>query len=148
MPALNRVILRDQSVTADFAAAELDKYIGKGYFRFQCLDWEVRDYSCGMMYADAAEAVEDGSTILKGKSCVRDWRQLDACSDSFGDGTDFAIMVFSGYRVGEGEGHDGEEVVTPEIFLAAFDAARFLDILEKEKKLYRKEGWSLLDFTV
>ncbi|MCK9327856.1 MAG: hypothetical protein M0P69_20340 [Bacteroidales bacterium] len=147
MPALSRIILRDQAVTkTDFTAADLDKYIGKGYFRFQCLDWEVRDYSCGMMYADAEEAIEDGSTVLNGKSCVRNWRQLDAFSDSFGDGTDFVVMVFSGYRVGEG--HDGEDVVTPERFLAAFDATRFLDILEEEKDLYRREGWSLLDFTV
>jgi len=99
-----------------------------------------------MIYANAEEALEDGSTILPGKSCVRNWRQLGQFADSFGDGTDFAVMVFNGYNVGSG--HDGEEVVTPDVFIAAFDAKNFMNILEQEKDLYKKEGWSLLDFMV
>lgn len=146
MELKNMVLKTDATIIKDFAAADLDSYVGKGYFRFQCVDWAVREISHGMIYTNAMEALEDGSTVLPGKSCVKDWRQLDQFKDSCWDGTDFAVLVFNGSLAGEG--HDGEEVVTPDVFLAAFDAKRFMDVLELEKDLYKKEGWSLLDFGV
>lgn len=146
MELRDMVLKTDATIIKDFAAADLDVYVGKGYFRFQCADWAIREYSCGMIYADAEEALEDGSTVLDGKSCVKNWRQLDQFKDSCWDGTDFAVLVFNGSNVGEG--HDGEEVVTPDVFLTAFDAKSFMGILEQEKDLYKKEGWSLLDFMV
>ena len=146
MELKDMVLKTDTEIITDFIAADLDAFVGKGYFRFQCIDWEVREISHGMIYANAEEAIEDGNTILPGKSCVRNWRQLDQFKDSCWDGTDFAVLVFNGSLVGEG--HDGEEVVTPGIFLTAFDAKKFMGVLEQEKDLYKKEGWSLLDFMV
>jgi len=146
MELRDMVLRTDANTKAVFTAADLDAYVGKGYFRFQCIDWAVREISHGMIYADAEEAIEDGSTVLNGKSCVKDWRQLDQFKDSCWDGTDFAVLVFNGSCAGDG--HDGEEVVTPDTFLAAFDAKKFMDVLEREKDLYKKEGWSLLDFMV
>lgn len=147
MKKLSEMILKDDThIVTSFNAADLDAYIGKGYFRFQCLDWEPRECSHGMIYANAEEALEEGSSILDGKSCVKNWRQLGQFAESFGDGTDFAILVFTGNYVGNG--HDGEDVVKPDFFLAAFDAKKFMAVIEQEKDLYRNEGWSLLDFGV
>ena len=140
------VLERDVKIVERFTVEELDAYVGKGYFRFQCLDWAVRDYSCGMIYSDAEEAVEDGSTVLRGKSCVRNWRQLYNFMDSFGDGKYFAVLVFSGQWVENG--HDGEDVVSPDKFLAAFNAAKVMALLEDEVQKYKENGWPLEDFWV
>jgi len=143
MAALSRMILkRDANIISNFTAEDLDKLQAEGncYFRFQCVDWAPRRNSYGMIYANATEARKDGSTVLPGKSCCKSWRDLYDYIDSFGDGTDFAVLVFGGKHVGYG--HDGEDVVTPDRFIAAFDARRFMDILNKEYEKSQAEGYS------
>ena len=138
---LSEMILRDTQLITDFTADDLDAY--KGYFRFQCLDWAPREVSHGMIYANAEEALEDDSTVLDGKSCVSNWRQLRQFADSFD--SDFAVLVFTGQH--NGTGHDGEDVVIPDEFIAALDYNRFMEIIDEEIERYKREGWSLLDFT-
>lgn len=146
MPALSRMVLKnDAEIITDFTAEDLDKYIGKGYFRFQCIDWAPRRNSYGMIYANAKEAKAEGSTVLPGKSCVRNWRVLYQFTDSFGDGTDFAVLVFSGKRMGYG--HDGEDVVTPDEFIAAFDAKAFMQLVEDEFYKAKADG-DISDFVL
>lgn len=136
MPALSRIVLKtDTQIITNFSAADLDTHQGKGYFRFQCVDWAPRRNSYGMIYANAKEARADGGTVLPGKSCVKSWRDLWEHTDSFGDGTDFAVLVFSGKHVGYG--HDGEDVVTPDKFIAAFDGKRFFEILGEEYNKFK-----------
>lgn len=137
------VIRTDAQLVTDFTSADLDALAEKGYFRFQCLDWAVREVSHGMIYADAKDAIEDGSTVLEGKSCVKNWRSLHQFADVFD--SDFAVLVFTGHH--NGTGHDGEDVVTPDTFLAALDFSRFAEILEDDLETYKQNGWSLLDFT-
>lgn len=139
---LSKTALRNKDIITDFTAADLDEQ--DAYFRFQCLDWEVRSYSCGMIYSNAMEALEDGSTVLDGKSCVSNWRQLYQFKDSFD--ADFAVMAFNGQY--NGTGHDGEDVVSPDELVAVYDFCKFLEILDSEIETYKKQGWSLLDFMV
>lgn len=138
---LSEMILRtDAQIITDFTADDLDAY--KGYFRFQCLDWAPREVSHGMIYADAEEAIEDGSTVLEGKSCVSNWRQLREITEYFSK--DFAVLVFTGYH--NGTGHDGEDVVTPDTFIAALDFSKFIQLLAEEYKKYKAEDWDTSDF--
>jgi hypothetical protein len=120
---------RDANIIVDFTVADLDKWQEEGYFRFQCLDWTLGEKSFGMIYSSAKEARQDGSTVLDGKSCVSEWRQLYQFWGSFST-QDFCILVFTGTR--NGCGHDGEPVVKPEKVIAVLDCKVFMEILQTE----------------
>jgi hypothetical protein len=132
----NFLVRRDATITTDFTIRDLDKWQEEGYFRFQCLDWKVGLKSWGMIFATAKEAKEEGSTILNGKSCVSEWRQLYQFWPMFST-EDFCVLVFTG--VGNGRGHDGECVVIPEKFIAALDCKQFMEIVEIEHKKAEQE---------
>ena len=46
------------------------------YYRFQNKDWEMGTQSWGMIYSSPEEAIEDGSTVLNGKSCCSTAKEL------------------------------------------------------------------------
>lgn len=77
------------------------------YYRFQMKDWEMGTQSWGMIYNTPEEAIEDGSTVLEGKSCCSTANQLWDFAQCFDK--DFRVLVVKGSYVEEG--HDGEEVV-------------------------------------
>jgi hypothetical protein len=120
---------KDANVITDFTVADLDKWEEKSYFRFQCLEWTVGEKSFGMIYSTAKEARAEGSTVLDGKSCVSEWRQLYQFWDSFST-QNFCILVFTGTK--NGYGHDGECVVKPEKVIAVLDCKKFMEIVNTE----------------
>lgn len=122
----NFLVCRDTKVTSNFNEQDLDRWQKDCFFRFQCLDWEVGDKSFGMIYSTPEEAMEEGSTVLDGKSCCGNWRDLRDHLDSF-DEEYFCVLVFKGTH--NGYGHDGEDVAIPEEFVAALDMRHFLEIL-------------------
>ena len=77
------------------------------YYRFQNKDWEMGTQSWGMIYSTPEEAIEDGSTVLNGKSCCSTAKELYNFMDYFD--TDFNVLILEGDWVEEG--HDGEDVV-------------------------------------
>jgi hypothetical protein len=131
---------RDATLITDFTIADLDKWQEEGYFRVQDMDWKVGLKSWGMIYTSAKEAIEDGGTILDGKSCVSEWRQLYQFWDGWGrfGGKGLCVLVFKGIR--NGYGHDDECVVKPEKVVVTLDCSRFLEILETEYKKADESG--------
>jgi hypothetical protein len=77
------------------------------YYRFQNKDWGIGTQSWGMIYSTPEEAIEDGSTVLNGKSCCSTAKELYNFMDYFD--TDFNVLILEGDWVEEG--HDGEDVV-------------------------------------
>lgn len=77
------------------------------YYRFQNKDWEMGTQSWGMIYSSPEEAIEDGSTVLNGKSCCSTAKELYNFMDYFD--ADFNVLILEGDWVEEG--HDGEDVV-------------------------------------
>lgn len=77
------------------------------YYRFQNKEWEMGNQSWGMIYSTAEEAIEDGSTVLNGKSCCSTAKELYKFMDYFDN--DFNVLILEGSWIEEG--HDGEDVV-------------------------------------
>ena len=126
---MKNLLLRGQKLINNIDVEILNKFSDDScYFRFQCIDWEVGTQSFGMIYSSAEEAIEDGSTVLDGKSCVDDWRKLYQFMEWFNN--DFPVMVFKGEHTGYG--HDGEDVVIPEELIACIDYNSFCELVAFE----------------
>ena len=99
------------------------------FYRYQCKDWEMGEYSWGMIYSTMEEAIEccedDGLTedeaVLDGKSACNTANELFGFSGNFDK--DFRVLVVSGKSVGTG--HDGEEVVDVDEILEIWDYEEF-----------------------
>lgn len=68
-----------------------------------------RSKSWGMVFESEREALSCGSTVLNGKSCVKDAEKLMEWKRNFDD--TYVIIAFEGWDTGE-TGHDGEIVAT------------------------------------
>lgn len=77
------------------------------FYRFQNPTHEMGEKSWGMIYSSEEEALEDGSTILDGKSCCWTVSQLLDFAPYFDN--DYVVLVVNGYYVEDG--HDDEPVV-------------------------------------
>jgi hypothetical protein len=100
------------------------EYMKKGYFfRYQdpkfINDLSQESKSWGMIYGSEEEALEDGSEVLEGKSCMTNPYQLwTGWGEYFQE--DDVIMVFDGEDTGT-IGHDEENVATFTSFIDAFN---------------------------
>ena len=92
------------------------------FYRYQCKEWEMGTESWGMIYSTGEEAIEDGSTVLNGKSCCSTAREARHYRDEFD--TDFRVLVVRGDDIESG--HDGESVVDIEEILEIWDYDEFL----------------------
>lgn len=95
------------------------------YYRFQCKDWEMGTKSWGMIYSSSEEAIEDGSTILDGKSACYTADNLWDFAQFYDD--DFRVLVLEGSRVEEG--HDGEDVIDVYKVLEIWDYNDFINCM-------------------
>lgn len=100
------------------------------FYRFQCKDWEMGTKSWGMIYSTQEEAIEDGSTVLDGKSCCRTANELYRFKNEFDN--DFHVLVVKGWYVEEG--HDGEDVVDIEEITEIWSREDFLNIVKEMRE--------------
>lgn len=77
------------------------------FYRFQNPEHETGDKSWGMIYKTKEEAIEDGSTVLNGKSCCCTANELLDYAPFYGD--DYVVLVVNGWYIEDG--HDDEPVV-------------------------------------
>lgn len=124
---------------------KIKEYKNKGYFfRFQNPYYKLtsRSKSWGMIYSSAREAEKDGSTVLNGKSCVKDVTDLIEYVDRFGN--DDVVLVFKGQEQQE-TGHDGEIVATYYKKIAVWkyeDFCNIIDLIKKETERMRQERYN------
>jgi hypothetical protein len=96
------------------------------YFRFQNPKRELtsESKSWGMIYMSEKEAIEEGSYVLEGKSCVSKPTDLIDWMQSYNNS--YVILAFKGEYVGEG--HDGEDVVKFREAVEVYDFDEFFNI--------------------
>ncbi|HCC07764.1 MAG TPA: hypothetical protein DEP72_06380 [Clostridiales bacterium] len=97
------------------------------FYRFQDPTLEIGTQSWGMIYTSAEEAIEDGSTVLEGKSCFGTAKEL-----RFYNGTidpEAVILVFSGWDAGTG--HDGETLADIDQILEIWNMQEFKNTVNK-----------------
>jgi len=97
------------------------------FFRIQDPDYEMGTQSWGMIYSTPEEAIEDGSTVLEGKSCFRTARELNGYNGTFADNC--VVLVFSGWDAGYG--HDGEDLADVDEILEIWNMQEFKATVEE-----------------
>lgn len=110
----------------------LKEYEDAGYyFRFQDKNYKLtsRSKSFGMIYSNAKEALADGSTVLNGKSCVSNPKDLIRWCCEF-DNKFHVVIVFKG--TWKEHGHDGEDVVRYEGLVDVFEYNSFIKLIGGE----------------
>ena len=80
------------------------------YYRFQEKGLEIGTKSWEMLYSTEEEALEDGATVLNGKSCCSTATKLHGFRFEFD--ADYHVLVLTGQFVEVG--HDDEDVVDVE----------------------------------
>lgn len=107
------------------------------FYRFQCKDWEMGTKSWGMIYSSEEEALEDGSTVLDGKSAWSTAKKLYNMRLDFDN--DFCVMVLQGSDVETG--HDGESVVDVENIVEIWSREDFIAVIEEMLDTEASEEW-------
>lgn len=101
------------------------------YYRFQDSKFEIGTQSWGMIYSTPKEAIEDGSTVLDGKSCCSTARKLNNFSQYFDK--DSVVLVITGFFVEVG--HDDEDVVCVHDVLEIWSRKDFMDFMNTEYEI-------------
>lgn len=102
-------------ISSQPTAEKIESYNGREniYYRLQHKDLEMGSKSWEMIYTTEGEALEDGATVLNGKSCCATAAELKHYSSYHGDfGDDYVVLILFGFH--EEWGHDGEPVITVE----------------------------------
>jgi hypothetical protein len=86
-----------------------------------------RSKSWGMVFESEREALSCGSTVLNGKSCVKDAEKLMEWKRSFDNS--YVVVAFEGQDTKE-EGHDGEMVATYYKKVKCFSYEDFINCFE------------------
>jgi hypothetical protein len=97
------------------------------FFRFQNPLREIGEESWGMIYKTKEEAIEDGCTILNGKSCC--WNATDFAEYLPYYNNSYVIMIVKGFYVKDG--HDEEPVVDISKIVEVWDYDDFVATYEK-----------------
>jgi len=106
------------------------------YYRFQENYLEMGTKSWGMIYSTPEEAIEDGSTVLNGKSCCSTARSLHGFRLEFM--ADVRVLVLTGQFVEVG--HDDEDVVDVAEILEIWDYTEFCNMVSDIKAgMYEEE---------
>jgi len=106
------------------------------YYRFQENYLEMGTQSWGMIYSTPEEAIEDGSTVLNGKSCCSTAKLLHGFRLEFS--ADVRVLVLSGDFVEVG--HDNEDVVNVAEILEIWDYTEFCNMVRDIKNgMYDEE---------
>lgn len=98
------------------------------YYRFQDKKYEIGTQSWGMIYSSPEEAIEDGSTVLNGKSCCSTARKARGFASEFDN--DAVVLVIKGWFVEVG--HDDEDVVEIEEVLEIWSRKEFMEFMDYE----------------
>ena len=97
------------------------------FFRFQDPILEIGAQSWGMIYSSAEEAIEDGSTVLEGKSAFRTAKELYYYNGTIDP--EAVILIIKGWSAGEG--HDGEDLIDIEEILEIWNMQEFENTIEE-----------------
>ena len=110
-------------------AEKIENYNDKSnmFYRFQDPTLKIGTQSWGMIYSTPEEAIEDGSTVLEGKSCFRTARELYGYTGTFAG--DAVVLIFSGWDAGTG--HDGEDLADVEEILEIWNMQEFEDTVDE-----------------
>lgn len=108
------------------------------YFRFQNPNRILTEdsKSWGMIYSSEKEAIEEGSDVLEGKSCVDSPEKLIDWSNYY-DSKYYVVLAFKGEY--NGTGHDGEDVVKYKETVEVLHLDRFLDLFRDEEGYLDKD---------
>lgn len=99
-----------------------------------------RSKSWGMIYSSEREAIQDGSTILNGKSCEKYPENLMKWADCFDNS--HVVIAFLGYDTRE-TGHDGEYVATYYQKIKTFNYDDFVKCFEYVDFSIGHSGWQI-----
>ena len=100
------------------------------YYRFQNPTHAAGSQSWGQVYSTPEEALEDGSTILNGKSCCSTASKLYGFRHEFDN--DYVVLVLKGWYVEVG--HDDEDVVDIDEVLEIWSYDEFVSKVKEIKE--------------
>lgn len=97
------------------------------FYRFQNPMHEMGEESWGMIYKTREEAIEEGCTILNGKSCC--WNVDDFTEYLSYYNNDYVVMIVKGWYVENG--HDKEPVVDISEIVEVWDYDKFVEVYQE-----------------
>lgn len=97
------------------------------YYRLQDPKYELGTQSWGMIYSTPEEALEDGQTVLNGKSCWSTTKEMLGYTGTADPDAVVLVVVGDWVEIG----HDDEDVVDVEEILEVWDQKRFREIGRK-----------------